>query len=59
MTYLELYEKATKLVDSGEITIGEYEKMIEPLNTQIAEWIPMSESRPKGIKPRMAEDANV
>lgn len=47
MTYLELYKKATKLVDSGEITIGEYEKIIEPLNAEIAEWIPVSERLPK------------
>ena len=29
-TYLDLYQKAEKLLDRGEITIGEYEEMIEP-----------------------------
>ncbi len=46
MTYLELYEKATRLIDNGEITIGEYEEMIKPIKREICEWIPVSERLP-------------
>lgn len=46
MTYLELYEKATRLIDNGEITIGEYEEMIKPIKREICEWIPASERLP-------------
>ena len=47
MTYLELYHKAGRLLDNNEITLGEYEKMIEPLEREIAEWIPVSERLPE------------
>lgn len=47
MTYLELYHKAERLLDDNKITLGEYEKMIEPLNAEIAEWIPVSERLPE------------
>ena len=35
MTYLELYEKATRQLEKSEITLGEYEEMVEPLNSEI------------------------
>lgn len=41
MTYQDLYEKAIRLLDNGEITIGEYEEMIKPLKREICEWIPI------------------
>lgn len=47
MTYLELYHKAGRLLDSNKITLGEYEKMIEPLEREINEWIPVSERLPE------------
>lgn len=47
MTYLELYHKAGRLLDNNEITLGEYEKMIEPLEREINEWIPVSERLPE------------
>lgn len=37
MTYKELYEKALWKVEHDEITLGEFEKMIEPLNKEIPE----------------------
>lgn len=47
MTYLELYQKAERLLNDNKITLGEYEKMIEPLEREISEWIPVSERLPK------------
>ena len=35
MTYEELYNKANRMLDNNEITIGEYEDMIEPLKVEI------------------------
>ena len=35
MTYKELYESAINKLEKSEITLGEFEKMIEPLNTEI------------------------
>ena len=35
MTYRELYESAINKFEKGEMTLGEFEKMIEPLNTEI------------------------
>ena len=35
MTYEELYDKANRMLDNSEITIGEYETMIEPLKVEI------------------------
>ena len=46
MTYQDLYEKATRLLDNGEITIGEYEEMIKPLKREICGWIPVSDGLP-------------
>lgn len=51
MTYQDLYEKAIRLLDNGENTIGEYEEMIKPLKREICEWIPVSESLPEDIRP--------
>ena len=45
MTYYELYKKAEYQLEHNKINIGEFEKMIEPLNrdvetqTNTAEWI--------------------
>ena len=36
MTYKELYDRANYLADNNKITLGEYERMIEPLNNNIA-----------------------
>lgn len=47
MTYQDLYEKAIRLLDNSEITIGEYDEMIKPLKHEICEWIPVSERLPK------------
>lgn len=47
MTYLELYEKANKMLDNNDITIGEYEKMIKPLVAEVARWIPCNERVPE------------
>ena len=47
MTYLELYHKAGRLLDDSKITLGEYEKMIEPLEREVSEWIPVSERLPE------------
>lgn len=47
MTYQDLYEKAIRLLDNGEITIGEYDEMIKPLKCEICEWIPVSKGLPK------------
>ena len=35
MTYLQLYDKARKLLDNSEITLGEYLDMIKPLGDEI------------------------
>ena len=35
MTYRELLRKAVKLLDSGEITLGEYDEMLNPLDRDI------------------------
>ena len=35
MTYKELYESAINKLEKSEITLGEFEKMIEPLNAEI------------------------
>jgi len=36
MTYKELYESAIDKLEKSKITLGEFEKMIEPLNAEIA-----------------------
>ena len=35
MTYKELYERACRMLDNNEITIGEWEQMIAPLDNEI------------------------
>ena len=35
MTYLDLIRDADRKLDKGDITLGEYEEMIEPLNREI------------------------
>lgn len=35
MTYRELLYKATRLIDKGEITLGEYEEMTKPLDRDV------------------------
>ena len=35
MTYKEIYEKAANMLDRGEITLGDFNKMIEPLNSEV------------------------
>ena len=53
MTYKELYETAQRMVDSGKITLGEYEKMIEPLNEKVrqtAVWLDVEERVQSRIK---------
>ena len=35
MTYRELDYKATRLLDNGKITLGEYEEMTKPLDREI------------------------
>ena len=43
MTYMELYNRANRMLDENEITLGEYEEMIKPLNKNInyetAYWV--------------------
>lgn len=47
MTYRELYEKAEKQLEKGEITSGEFDEMTKPLDEEIRTWIPCSERLPK------------
>lgn len=47
MTYKELYEKAAWQLESGRIDIAEFEKRIEPLNTEVQQWMPCSERLPE------------
>lgn len=35
MTYRKLFSKAIKLINQGEITLGEYEEMIKPLDREV------------------------
>ena len=39
MTYKELYDKADWMLDKGMINLGEWEKMIEPLNAEIGSTV--------------------
>ena len=49
MTYRKLFYKATRLINKGEITLGEYEEMTKPLDREIeqeprkGEWLRMSD----------------
>ena len=50
MTYKEIYEKAANMLDRGEITLGDFNKMIEPLNSEVQpepHWIPVTERLPE------------
>lgn len=50
MTYKELYEKAAAMLDRGEITLGDFNKMVKPLDVEIhpePHWIPVTERLPK------------
>ena len=50
MTYKELYEKAASMLDRGEITLGDFNKMVKPLDVEICHephWIPCSERLPE------------
>ena len=49
MTYKEIYEKAANMLDRGEITLGDFDKMVEPLNSEVhpePHWIPVTEDTP-------------
>lgn len=49
MTYKELYEKAAVMLDRGEITLGDFNKMVKPLDVEIhpdPQWIPVTEATP-------------
>lgn len=35
MTYKEIYEKAANMLDRGKITLGDFNKMVEPLNSEV------------------------
>lgn len=46
MTYKEIYEKAANMLDRGKITLGDFNKMVEPLNSEVQSephWIPVTE----------------
>ena len=50
MTYKELYEKAAAMLDRGEITLGDFNKMVKPLDVEIQpepHWIPVTERPPE------------
>lgn len=52
MTYLDLIRDAERQLDDGQISLGEYENMIEPLKQEIhterkKRWIPCSERLPE------------
>ena len=47
MTYKEIYEKAANMLDRGKITLGDFNKMVEPLNSEVQSephWIPVTEN---------------
>lgn len=49
MTYKELYEKAAVMLDRGEITLGDFNKMVKPLDVEIhpePHWIPVTDHNP-------------
>lgn len=50
MTYKEIYEKAANMLDRGEITLGDFNKMVEPLNSEVQSephWIPVEQALPE------------
>lgn len=44
MTVKEIYEKAEHRLDKGEITIGEFERLVD---IEVPKWIPCSEKLPE------------
>ena len=51
MTYLELIRDADRQLDDGRIALGEYEKMIKPLEQQIQpEVVRCKDCKHKGTK---------
>lgn len=34
MSYRQLYETVNRMLDNGEITLGEYEKLIKPMEVE-------------------------
>ena len=51
MTYLELIRDADRQLDDGRTTLGEYEKMIKPLEQQIQpEVVRCKDCKHKGTK---------
>ena len=51
MTYLELIRDADKQLDDGRIALGEYEKMIKPLEQQIQpEVVKCKDCKHKGTR---------
>lgn len=47
MTYLEIYETALWDLEHNNITLGEFEERIKPLNQEPKRWISVSERLPK------------
>ena len=60
MTYKEIYEKAANMLDRGKITLGDFNKMVEPLNSEVQSephWIPVTERPPQTGESVMICDA--
>ena len=54
MTYLDLIRDADRKLDTGQITLGEYERMIEPLKREVQpdpDWTLCSKELPKDTNP--------
>ena len=47
MTYLEIYERALWDLEHNNITLGEFEERVKPLNQEPKRWIPVSERLPE------------
>lgn len=47
MTYLEIYESAIWDLEHNNITLGEFEERVKPLNQEPKRWIPVSEMLPE------------
>ena len=47
MTYRELYEKALWDLEHNNITSGEFDERVKPLNQEPTRWIPVSERLPE------------
>ena len=50
MTYYELYQEAEYQLEHNKITLGEFEKMIEPLNREVETQTNTTESVLEDIK---------